>query len=161
VVRVAQEHPAIRLDHQYVDIFAMRLVATPAAFDVVLTDNMFGDILSDEAAVLAGSLGLLPSASLGTGPGLYEPIHGSAPDIAGKGIANPIGAILSGAMMLRHSLGLPEAADTIDFAVDRVLSHGLRTADIASAGEATVSTAEMGEEIARAVREDAPALART
>ena len=161
VMRVAQEHPAIRLDHQYVDIFAMRLVATPAAFDVVLTDNMFGDILSDEAAVLAGSLGLLPSASLGTGPGLYEPIHGSAPDIAGKGIANPIGAILSVAMMLRHSLGLPEAADTIDFAVDRVLNQGLRTADIASAGEATVSTAEMGEEIARAVREDAPALART
>jgi 3-isopropylmalate dehydrogenase len=160
VVRIAKEHPAIRLDHQYVDIFAMRLVAAPAAFDVVLTDNMFGDILSDEAAVLAGSLGLLPSASLGDGPGLYEPIHGSAPDIAGKGIANPIGAILSGAMMLRHSLGLAEAADTVEFAVDRVLNQGLRTADIASPAEATVSTAEMGAAIARAVREDAPALAR-
>jgi 3-isopropylmalate dehydrogenase len=161
VVRLAKEYPAIRLDHQYVDIFAMRLVATPAAFDVVLTENMFGDILSDEAAVLAGSLGLLPSASLGKGPGLYEPIHGSAPDIAGKGIANPIGAILSGAMMLRHSLRLPEAADAIELAVDRVLNQGLRTADIAAPGEAAVSTAEIGAEIAGAVREHEPALART
>jgi len=161
VIRLAKDHPAIRLDHQYVDIFAMRLVVTPAAFDVVLTDNMFGDILSDEAAVLAGSLGLLPSASLGDGPGLYEPIHGSAPDIAGKGIANPIGAILSGAMLLRHSLGLTEAADAIERAVDRVLDQGLRTADIAGPGEQAISTAEIGVEIARAVREEAPALART
>jgi 3-isopropylmalate dehydrogenase len=161
VIRVAKDHPAIRLDHQYVDVFAMRLVATPAAFDVVLTDNMFGDILSDEAAVLAGSLGLLPSASLGDGPGLYEPIHGSAPDIAGRGIANPIGAILSGAMLLRHGLGLAEAADSIEIAVDHVLDRGFRTADIAAPGEPTISTTRMGAEIERAVREEARALART
>jgi 3-isopropylmalate dehydrogenase len=159
VIRVAQGHPAIRLDHQYVDVFAMRLVATPAAFDVVLTDNMFGDILSDEAAVLAGSLGLLPSASLGDGAGLFEPIHGSAPDIAGQGIANPIGAILSVAMLLRHGLDLAEPAALIEQAVDHALAQGLRTADLAGPGEARVSTTEMGSAIAGYV--GAGALART
>ncbi|HEX5635155.1 MAG TPA: 3-isopropylmalate dehydrogenase [Gemmatimonadales bacterium] len=155
VTRVAREHPAVRLDHQYVDVFAMRLVATPAAFDVVLTDNMFGDILSDEAAVLAGSLGLLPSASIGDGAGLFEPIHGSAPDIAGQGIANPIGAILSVAMLLRHGLGLAEPAALVEQAVDRVLAQGLRTADLAAPGEALVSTAEMGSAVAGLVGAEA------
>jgi 3-isopropylmalate dehydrogenase len=126
---------------------------------VVLTENMFGDILSDEAAVLAGSLGLLPSASLGDGAGLYEPVHGSAPDIAGKGIANPVGAILSVAMLLRHSLALPEAAAAVEAAVDGALADGLRTADLALSGEPGVSTAELGAEVVRRVRAGAPALA--
>ena len=112
----------------------MRLVAQPAAIDVLLTENLFGDILSDEAAVLSGSLGLLPSASIGDGPGLFEPIHGSAPDIAGKGIANPLGAIASAAMLLRYGLKQSEAADAVDRAVDAVIASGARTPDIASPG---------------------------
>jgi 3-isopropylmalate dehydrogenase len=159
VTRVGAEHASVRLDHQYVDVFAMRLVTTPAAFDVVLTDNMFGDILSDEAAVLAGSLGLLPSASLGDGPGLFEPIHGSAPDIAGRGIANPVGTILSVAMLLRHGLKLAEPAAVIEAAVDAVLEQGLRTADIAGPGERAVSTGEMGAAIAALVRAETLAAA--
>jgi 3-isopropylmalate dehydrogenase len=125
----------------------MRLIQSPSAFDVVLTENMFGDILSDEAAVLAGSLGLLPSASLGAGPGLFEPVHGSAPDIAGKGTANPIGAILSVAMLLRFGLKQPQAAELIERAVDEVAERGLRTADIARHGERPLSTSEMGARI--------------
>jgi len=128
---VAAEFPSVALEHQLVDSAAMRLVTTPAAYDVVVTENMFGDILTDEAAVLAGSLGLLPSASLGDARvGLYEPIHGSAPDIANRGIANPLGTIASAALLCRHSLGAAATAARIERAVDRVLSDGLRTADL-------------------------------
>jgi 3-isopropylmalate dehydrogenase len=121
---------------------------------VLLTENLFADILSDEAAVLSGSLGLLPSASIGDGPGLFEPVHGSAPDIAGRGIANPIGAIATAAMLLRFGLGLREAADAVDRAVAAVLRAGARTADIARNGEAVLSTSEIGDRIARFVRHE-------
>jgi 3-isopropylmalate dehydrogenase len=142
--RVGVEHPRVALDHQLVDSTAMRLITQPRAFDVIVTENMFGDILTDEAAVLAGSLGVLPSASLGEGTrGLYEPIHGSAPDLAGKGVANPIGTILSAAMLLRHSLGLEAAATSLERAVDDALAKGARTRDIG--GE--LSTGAMGEAI--------------
>ena len=151
VARVALEYPDVRLDHLYVDYAAMRLVTDPASIDVLLTENLFGDILSDEAGVLAGSLGLLPSASIGDGPGLFEPVHGSAPDIAGRGVANPIGAIASAALLLRYSLELPEAADAVDQAIAAVLGGGFRTPDIARPGERTLSTAEIGAEIARLV----------
>jgi 3-isopropylmalate dehydrogenase len=151
VTRVGAEFPAVRLEHLYVDFAAMRLVAEPGRVDVLLTENLFGDILSDEAAVLAGSLGLLPSASLGDGPGLFEPVHGSAPDIAGRGVANPIGAIASAAMLLRYGFGLPEAAAAVDQAVAAVLAAGARTADIAMPGERAVATREIGDEIARLV----------
>ncbi len=149
--QTARKHPQVQLDHLLVDTCAMRLVAAPASFDVIVTENMFGDILTDEAAVLVGSMGLLPSASLGAGSlGVYEPIHGSAPDIAGKSIANPIGTILSAAMLLRHSLNLPREADAVERAVDRALSDGCRTADIAQPGERALSTRQMaGEIIAR------------
>lgn len=151
VTRVARDYPDVRLEHLYVDFAAMKLVAEPAAFDVILTENMFGDILSDEAAVLVGSLGLLPSASLGDGPGLFEPIHGSAPGIAGQGIANPLGAIASAAMLLRHGLGLVEAAAAVDRAIHAVLAEGYRTRDIAGAGDRSIGTKEMGERVAEAV----------
>ena len=154
VSRVAGEYADVRLEHLYVDFAAMRLVADPSSFDVLLTENLFGDILSDEAAVLAGSLGLLPSASIGDGPGLFEPVHGSAPHLAGRGVANPIGAIGSVAMLLRFGLSLREAADAVDRAVAAVLSAGARTADIARPGEAALSTSEIGERIARFVRYD-------
>ncbi len=128
---VSREFPQVGVEHQLVDSAAMRLISHATAFDVIVTGNMFGDILTDEAAVIVGSLGLLPSASLGAGgPGLYEPIHGSAPDIAGKGIANPIGTVLSAAMMFRHSLGQADAASLIEGAVNRVLNEGARTADL-------------------------------
>ena len=152
VTAVGREYPDVRLEHLYVDYAAMRLVSDPAAFDVLLTENMFGDILSDEAAVLVGSLGLLPSASLGAGAGLFEPIHGSAPDIAGRGVANPIGAIASVAMLLRYGLRLPEAADAVEQAIGTVLAAGARTRDIAAAGEPVMGTREMGERIANLVR---------
>jgi 3-isopropylmalate dehydrogenase len=143
---VAGEFPGIKLEHQLVDSCAMRLVTHARAFDVIVTENMFGDILTDEAAVLAGSLGMLPSASLGEGTrGLYEPIHGSAPDIAGKGIANPVGTILSAAMLLRHSLGLAREADAIERAVAKTIAEGFRTQDLDQ--DETVSTAEMGTAI--------------
>src|SRR5213593_2062412 len=132
----------------------MRLVSDPATFDVVLTENMFGDILSDEAAVLAGSIGLLPSASLGAGPGLFEPVHGSAPDRAGRDVANPIGAIASAALLLRHGLALPEAAERVEAAIEAVLAEGARTPDIAAPGEPSVGTREMGERIADRVRKE-------
>ncbi len=128
---VAGEHPAVALEHMLVDTASMRLIASPASFDVLVTENMFGDILTDEASVLAGSMGLLPSASLGDdGPGLYEPIHGSAPDIAGKGVANPLGTILSAALLLRHSLRLEREASAVEAAVDAVLADGARTPDL-------------------------------
>lgn len=134
----------ISLTHLYVDNCAMQLVLAPHQFDVVVTSNLFGDILSDEAAVLTGSIGMLPSASIGDGPGLYEPIHGSAPDIAGKGIANPVGTILSAAMLFRYSLGAAVIADAIETAVGSVLDEGYRTADLYKPGLTKVSTEEMG-----------------
>ena len=150
--RVAEEvaagHRGVRLEHQLVDSCAMRIVSAPAGFDVVVTENMFGDILTDEAAVLPGSLGVLPSASLGEGSfGLYEPIHGSAPDIAGRGLANPIGTVLSAAMLLRHSLGLAEEAAQVEAAVEAALAAGARTADLGG----TLGTAAMVDAIARAL----------
>jgi 3-isopropylmalate dehydrogenase len=145
-VRAGAANPDIALDHMLVDTAAMQLVANPARFDVVVTENMFGDILTDEAAVLAGSMGMLPSASLGeSGPGLYEPIHGSAPDIAGLGIANPTGTILSVALLLRHSLKLEREAAAIELAVDRAITDGCRTRDLGG----TLSTIAMTEEIIR------------
>jgi 3-isopropylmalate dehydrogenase len=152
VTRVGRDYPDVRLEHLYVDFAAMKLVAEPAAFDVILTENMFGDILSDEAAVLVGSLGLLPSASLGAGTGLFEPIHGSAPAIAGQGIANPLGAIASAAMLLRHGLGLAEPAAAIDHAIHAALAEGYRTRDIAGPGDQVIGTKEMGERVADATR---------
>ena len=141
---IAAETPSVRLEHQLVDSCAMRLVTAPKTFDVVVTENMFGDILTDEAAVLPGSLGVLPSASLGDDKrGLYEPIHGSAPDIAGKGIANPLGTILSAAMLLRHSLGLEEEAGAVENAVDGAIAAGARTSDMGG-GPRPISTREMG-----------------
>ncbi len=143
-VEVGAEFPQIRLEHQLVDSCAMRIVTSAASFDVVVTENMFGDILTDEAAVLAGTLGLLPSASLGEGTrGLYEPIHGSAPDIAGKGIANPCGTILSVAMLLRHSLGLEREAATVERAVSEAVASGARTADMGG----SLSTVAMGDAV--------------
>ncbi len=142
------DYADVKLDHVLVDTAAMRLVTAPASFDVLVTENTFGDILTDEAAVLVGSMGLLPSASLGEGTkGLYEPIHGSAPDIAGRGIANPIGSILSAAMLLRHSLKLENEARAIERAVDEMLSDGCRSADIARAGKKVLGTTEMTEEV--------------
>ncbi len=147
---VADEFPDCTLEHQLVDSCAMQLIRHPAAFDVIVTENMFGDILTDEASVLAGSIGLLPSASLGVGRlGLYEPIHGSAPDIAGKGIANPYGAIMSVAMLLRFSLGLEREATAVERAVGAALDAGLLTPDLGG----TASTSEAGATVARAVRE--------
>ena len=153
VSEVALQYPDVTLDHMYVDNAAMQLVKAPKKFDVVVTGNMFGDILSDEAAMLTGSIGMLPSASLNErNQGLYEPSHGSAPDIAGKGIANPLATILSAAMMLRFSLQQEAAATRIEDAVQRVLQQGLRTADIAAPGTTRVSTVEMGDAVRQALR---------
>lgn len=150
--RTAADYPEIELSHMYVDNAAMQLVRAPKQFDVMVTGNIFGDILSDCAAMLTGSIGMLPSASLNEhGQGMYEPIHGSAPDIAGRGVANPLATILSVAMMLRYSLGAPEAADRIDAAVSKVLDQGLRTADIMSEGMRQVGTAEMGDAVVAAL----------
>lgn len=146
-----KEYPEIELNHFYVDNCAMQLVTNPGQFDVVLTNNIFGDILSDEASVIGGSIGLLPSASLGDGTGLYEPIHGSAPDIAGKDIANPVGQIYSVAMLLRYSLNQMEAADAIEAAVDKVYAAGYRTPDLWGEDLKKVGTREMGKLIAAAV----------
>ena len=150
--RVAMDYPGLTLSHMYVDNAAMQLVRAPKQFDVMVTGNLFGDILSDCASMLTGSIGMLPSASLNAaGQGMYEPIHGSAPDIAGRGVANPLATLLSVAMMLRYSLGAPEAADRIESAVSRVLDQGLRTADIMSAGMRQVGTVEMGEAVVKEV----------
>lgn len=152
VIRVAQDYPDVELSHMYVDNAAMQLVRAPRQFDVLLTSNMFGDILSDEASQIAGSIGMLASASLGSGKnGLFEPIHGSAPDIAGQGIANPLATILSGAMLLRYSLGETDAANAVERAVTAVLERGLRTPDIHTDGCAKVSTREMGDAVAKAL----------
>ena len=153
VERVAAEYPDVATDYQYVDNASMQLVMNPSQFDVILTGNLFGDILSDEASCITGSIGMLPSASLSdTSVGLYEPIHGSAPDIAGRGIANPIATILSAAMMLRYSFSLVDEADAMERAVDAVLQAGYRTADIAKRGEETVSCARMGDLIAERIQ---------
>jgi len=152
VTEVHRDYPDVALDHMYVDNAAMQLVRAPKAFDVVVTGNMFGDILSDEAAMLTGSIGMLPSASLDdSGKGLYEPSHGSAPDIAGKDVANPLATILSVAMMLRHSLQQPEAAARVERAVQDVLTSGLRTADIWSDGTTKVGTRAMGDAVVAAL----------
>jgi 3-isopropylmalate dehydrogenase len=152
VTRIGQGYPEVKLGHQYVDSAAMLLVQRPAEFDVLLTENMFGDILSDQAGGVVGSLGLLASASIGGPVGLYEPVHGSAPDIAGKGIANPLGAILSAAMLLRHSFRLEKEAATIEDAVFSVLAKGARTADLAGKTHAVISTEEMGRRVVEAVK---------
>lgn len=147
VRRVAADYPDVSLEHLYVDNAAMQLIRDPRRFDVILTGNLFGDILSDEAAALAGSLGVLPSASLGGPVPLFEPVHGSAPDIAGRGVANPIGAILSAALLLKHGLNQPEAAGAIERAVEAALAGGARTPDLAGDGEAALTTQEMTEAI--------------
>jgi 3-isopropylmalate dehydrogenase len=144
VIEVSRDYPEVRLEHLYVDACAMALVTNPKRFDVILTENLFGDILSDEAAVLTGSLGMLASASIGGRVGLYEPVHGSAPDIAGKNIANPIGAISSAAMLLRYSANLEQAARSIEEAIVSVLSQGYRTKDL-GASEKSIGTSEMGD----------------
>ncbi len=150
--KLAKDYPDVQLSHMYVDNAAMQLVRAPKQFDVMVTGNMFGDILSDEAAMLTGSIGMLPSASLDVnGKGLYEPCHGSAPDIAGQGVANPLATILSVAMMLRYSLAAPAAAEAIERAVGNVLDQGLRTADIMSDGMQKVGTKAMGEAVVAAL----------
>jgi len=145
VTRVAKDYPDVTLDHVLVDNCAMALVHRPTQFDTIVTENTFGDILSDEAAILAGSMGMLPSASIGGSVGLYEPVHGTAPDIAGQGIANPIAAILSAAMLLRYSLNMTREADRIEAAVQRVLEQGHRTRDIAAKGDKALGTTQMGD----------------
>ncbi|MBS0499390.1 MAG: 3-isopropylmalate dehydrogenase [Burkholderiaceae bacterium] len=152
VIETHKDYPDVELQHMYVDNAAMQLVKAPKAFDVIVTGNMFGDILSDEAAMLTGSIGMLPSASLNDKKqGLYEPSHGSAPDIAGKGVANPLATILSAAMMLRFSLGQAQAADRIEAAVKKVLAQGLRTPDIYSEGTTKVGTVQMGDAVVKAL----------
>jgi len=153
IIRVGREYPDVELSHLLIDAAAMVLVRNPKQFDVIVTGNMFGDILSDEAGMLTGSIGMLPSASLADDKkGLYEPVHGSAPDIAGKDIANPLASILSVAMMLRYSFDLETAAVRIEQAVRKVLAQGLRTADILQPGTRLVGTEEMGEAVAQAIR---------
>jgi 3-isopropylmalate dehydrogenase len=151
VSRVAREYSDVKLSHMYVDSAAMLLVSRPADFDVLLTENMFGDILSDQAGGIVGSLGLLASASIGGTVGLYEPVHGSAPDIAGRGTANPLGAILSAAMLLRYSFQMKREADSIEAAVASILAAGNRTRDLAKPGQTALTTAEVGAKIAEAV----------
>ena len=153
MIDVAREYPQVELSHMYVDNAAMQLVRAPKSFDVIVTGNLFGDILSDEAAMLTGSIGMLPSASLNaSNQGLYEPSHGSAPDIAGKNVANPLATILSAAMLLRYSLNQSAQADRIEAAVQSVLELGLRTADIHEAGTTRVSTSEMGDAVLKALK---------
>lgn len=149
VTAVSSDYPDVALDHLFVDACAMHLVTSPSRFDVIVTENLFGDILSDEAAVLTGSLGMLASATIGGDVDLYEPVHGSAPDIAGKNIANPLGAIASAAMMLRYTAGNESAAQAIENAIDKFLDEGHRTIDIAASGESHISTSEAGALVSR------------
>jgi 3-isopropylmalate dehydrogenase len=152
VTEVAAQYPDVELRHLYVDAAAMELLRTPARFDVILTPNLFGDILSDEAAMMTGSIGMLPSSAIGDGRfGLYEPIHGAAPDIAGRDIANPLATILSVAMMLRHSFALEDAARLVEGAVQKVLLDGQRTADIIEPGATLIGTQAMGDAVAAAI----------
>jgi 3-isopropylmalate dehydrogenase len=158
VTETAAEFPEVQLEHMYVDNAAMQLVRAPKQFDVMMTDNMFGDILSDLASMLSGSIGMLPSASLDEHHrGLYEPIHGSAPDIAGRNVANPLATVLSLALLLRHSLGEHECAGVLEQAVRVALQQGLRTADISSPGTTTVGTRAMGDAVAAALQRAAGA----
>ncbi|CAJ2659616.1 unnamed protein product [Trifolium pratense] len=160
VMALAQEYPDVELSHMYVDNAAMQLVRYPKQFDTIVTNNIFGDILSDEASMITGSIGMLPSASLGdSGPGLFEPIHGSAPDIAGQDKANPFATVLSAAMLLKYGLGEVEAAERIESAVLETLNRGFRTADIYSAGTKLVGCKQLGEEILKSVESHAPAAA--
>jgi 3-isopropylmalate dehydrogenase len=151
VDEVAEEYRDVECDHMLVDRAAMELVLNPSSFDVVLTPNLFGDVLSDEAAAVIGSIGLMASASIGSGGGIFEPVHGSAPDIAGTGTANPLAMILSAALLLRHVYSLEAESAAIESAVTQVLENGLRTGDIARDGEETVGTAEMGAAVAAAI----------
>jgi 3-isopropylmalate dehydrogenase len=156
VIEVGKEFPDVTLEHQYVDAMAMHLMNRPRDFDVVVTENLFGDILSDESGVITGSLGMLPSATIGGKVNLYEPIHGSAPDIAGKGLANPLGAILTSALILRHSAGLETEAAAIETAVRKVLEQGFRTADLVRGkdhGYTVLSTTEMGAKVRETVKQ--------
>jgi 3-isopropylmalate dehydrogenase len=156
VIEVSRDYPDVTLEHQHVDACAMHLMNAPRNFDVVLTENLFGDILSDESAVITGSLGMLPSATIGGRVNLYEPIHGSAPDIAGKGLANPLGAILSAAMLMRYSANLEKDAKAIEIAVRRVVDQGYRTADLARGEQDSkklLSTSEMGKQVQQALKE--------
>ena len=151
-MEVGREYPDVELSHLYIDAACMQLIRAPKQFDVIVTGNMFGDILSDAAAMLTGSIGMLPSASMGAETlGLFEPVHGSAPDIAGKDIANPLASILSSAMMLRYSLGLPDEANRVERAVRSVLAAGYRTADIVQEGARRVGTQEMGDAVIAAL----------
>ncbi len=152
-IKVGKDYPDVTLEHALVDSMAMQMIRTPSRYDVLVMENLFGDILSDEAGVLAGSLGMLPSASLGVGRlGIYEPIHGSAPDIAGKGWANPLGTLLSVALMLRHSFGLEDSARAVETAVEQTLDAGCRTRDIAAPGAPFLHTSEMGDEVVKRLR---------
>jgi 3-isopropylmalate dehydrogenase len=156
VTEIGREYPDVELRHMYVDAASMELLRAPLQFDTIVTGNLFGDILSDQAAMMTGSIGMLPSASIGSGKlGLYEPVHGSAPDIAGKGVANPLATILSVAMMLRHSLDLEQHATRVENAVRKVLADGLRTADISEPGRRVVGTREMGDAVVAAMLADA------
>lgn len=161
VTKIASDYPDVLLEHLFVDACAMHLVTNPTRFDVILTENLFGDILSDEAAVLTGSLGMLASATIGGKIDLYEPVHGSAPDIAGKDIANPLGAIASAAMLLRFSAKNNAAAASVENAIDRVLSEGFRTIDIAGDVESAVKTSEIGDIVAKYAAENAEELSRS
>jgi 3-isopropylmalate dehydrogenase len=155
VNEVAAEFPAVAVEHQYVDAMAMHLMNQPRNYDVVLTENLFGDILSDESAVITGSLGMLPSATIGGKVNLYEPVHGSAPDIAGKGLANPLGAILTGALILRHTAKLEAEAAAIETAIRKVLEQGFRTPDLARSrpqGFTVLSTKDMGAKVRETVK---------
>jgi 3-isopropylmalate dehydrogenase len=156
VIEVSADYPDVALEHQYVDAMAMHLMNQPRNYDVVLTENLFGDILSDESGVITGSLGMLPSATIGGKVNLYEPIHGSAPDIAGKGLANPFGAILTGALILRHSGGLEAEAAAIEASVRKVLEQGFRTPDLARnnpQGFTVLNTTEMGAKVRETVKQ--------
>jgi 3-isopropylmalate dehydrogenase len=153
VNEVAGGYPDVRLEHMYVDACAMRLAFEPTHFDVIVTENMFGDILSDQAAALAGSIGMLPSASIGGRVGLYEPVHGAAPDLAGRNRANPFGAIASAAMMLRHTARLTREADLVDDAIRHVLDAGLRPADLTTPGTRASSTSELGDAVTHVLGE--------
>jgi 3-isopropylmalate dehydrogenase len=157
VTRVAASYPQVALDHMYVDACAMSLALEPRRFDVIVTENLFGDILSDEAGAIAGSLGLLPSASLGTGPGLFEPVHGSAPTLAGRDVANPIGAIGSAALLLRYGLGAEEEARAVEAAIGDALASGCRTADIAAPGAEQLTCSQMAHAIAQRILAGTPA----
>ncbi|MEX0929643.1 MAG: 3-isopropylmalate dehydrogenase [Balneolales bacterium] len=151
--RIHKDYPGVELEHMLVDNCAMQLIRNPRQFDVIVTENMFGDILSDEAAMLTGSIGMLPSASLGEGVGMYEPVHGSAPDIAGQNLANPLAAISSVALMLRHSWAMNEAAEQIELAVETVLGQGYRCADMKEGATQVLSTAEMGDLVCEAIKQ--------